>query len=83
MVWAQAKQEYKHYHSGHQTIVLCIYYSTSVEMAKQVSILIIGTKKFIIIPGNIVSINAIDQLNQLTLIYPLQIETECGSVSDY
>lgn len=36
-IFFQAKQECMHYHSGHQTIALCIYYSTFLEMAKLVS----------------------------------------------
>lgn len=46
LVKAQAKQEYMHYHSDHQKVILCIYYSTFIEMRKLVSILVIDTKTF-------------------------------------
>lgn len=45
-VEAQAKQEYMDYHSDHQKIALCIYYSTFIEMTKLLSILVIDTKTF-------------------------------------
>lgn len=45
---AQPKQECMHYRSGHQTTVLCIYYSAFIEMTKLVSVLVIDTKKIFI-----------------------------------